>query len=74
MANNVNVITRIRTEHLTEEEKRRYKGIFPIGKLEINRTLWLSDTSSVCLKNWADKPGNALLADFALLYFDVFCV
>lgn len=29
MANNVNVVTRIRTEHLTEEEKRRYKGIFP---------------------------------------------
>ncbi|NWR08219.1 AN13A protein, partial [Paradoxornis webbianus] len=26
MANNVNVITRIRTEHLTEEEKRRYKA------------------------------------------------
>ncbi|XP_057893139.1 ankyrin repeat domain-containing protein 13A isoform X2 [Melospiza melodia melodia] len=25
-ANNVNVITRIRTEHLTEEEKRRYKA------------------------------------------------
>lgn len=25
-ANNVNVVTRIRTEHLTEEEKRRYKG------------------------------------------------
>uniref|UniRef100_A0A8C3VCZ3 Ankyrin repeat domain 13A n=1 Tax=Catharus ustulatus TaxID=91951 RepID=A0A8C3VCZ3_CATUS len=26
MANNVNVITRIRTEHLTEEEKKRYKA------------------------------------------------
>ncbi|KFW83333.1 Ankyrin repeat domain-containing protein 13A, partial [Manacus vitellinus] len=26
MANNVNVVTRIRTEHLTEEEKRRYKA------------------------------------------------
>ncbi|KAG8145958.1 hypothetical protein E2320_012400 [Naja naja] len=25
-ANNVNVVTRIRTEHLTEEEKRRYKA------------------------------------------------
>lgn len=24
--NNVNVVTRIRTEHLTEEEKKRYKG------------------------------------------------
>ncbi|KFP70365.1 PREDICTED: ankyrin repeat domain-containing protein 13A [Acanthisitta chloris] len=26
VANNVNVVTRIRTEHLTEEEKRRYKA------------------------------------------------
>jgi hypothetical protein len=24
--NNVSVITKIRTEHLTEEEKKRYKG------------------------------------------------
>lgn len=30
-ANNVNVVTRIRTEHLTEEEKRRYKGSLAQG-------------------------------------------
>lgn len=27
--NNVSVITKIRTEHLTEEEKKRYKGNSP---------------------------------------------
>lgn len=31
VANNVNVVTKIRTEHLTEEEKKRYKGSFPVG-------------------------------------------
>lgn len=41
MANNVNVVTKIRTEHLTEEEKKRYKGSFPIGSLKLSTTFWL---------------------------------
>lgn len=42
MANNVNIVTKIRTEHLTEEEKKRYKGSFPMGSLKLNTTFWLS--------------------------------